>query len=231
MKNASFTPTERSLSCLSAHAVFWHDAFSWGRWETRNTSTSLCQAPPVLLGETLWWPHWQWQTDNGWMLHFTSLTFFSENASFFFSILYWAGERGQRLAEKITFSPPRPFYMKTHGLIQRTRRYRFTACCLRTHGWTAAAHHYPTKQKLKFKPLIFNLHVSDLRCSWAHKIWKRYLLALGMAMFFVCPPLSISTTLTFNFFSSPPSDQNTLVCYQIPAKLMTLPSTPAVLCV
>lgn len=74
MKNASFTPTECFLSCLAAHAVFWHDASSFGRWETRNTSTSLCQTPSS-QGEALWWHSWQWQTDNGWMLHFTFLTF------------------------------------------------------------------------------------------------------------------------------------------------------------
>lgn len=49
MKNATFRPTECHLACLSAHALFWHDAFSSGRWETRNTSTSLCQTPPPPL--------------------------------------------------------------------------------------------------------------------------------------------------------------------------------------
>ena len=83
MKNASFTPTECLLSCLRAHAVFWHDAFSSGRRATRNTSTSLCQTPPAAQGAALWWPGWQWQTDNGWMLHFTFLTFLSKCISFF----------------------------------------------------------------------------------------------------------------------------------------------------
>ncbi len=103
MKNASFTPTECLLSCLSVHAVFWHDAFSFGRWETRNTSTSLCQTPPASQGEALWWPSWQWQTDNGWMLHFTSLTFFWKCIFFVFNSLLSRRERGQRLTEKNNF--------------------------------------------------------------------------------------------------------------------------------
>lgn len=103
MKNASFTPTECLLSCLSVHAVFWHDAFSFGSWETRNTLTSLCQTPPSSQGEALWWPSWQWQTDNGWMLHFTSPTFLWKCSFFPLNCPLSRRERGQRLTEKNNF--------------------------------------------------------------------------------------------------------------------------------
>lgn len=95
MKNASFTPTECCLSCLAAHAVFWHDASSFGRWETRNTSTSLCHTPSS-QGEALWWHSWQWQTDNGWMLHFTFLTFLWKCLP---PLLCWVGEKQSKKVE------------------------------------------------------------------------------------------------------------------------------------
>jgi len=124
MKNASFTPTECLLSCLSGHAGFWHEAFSFGRWETRNTSTSLCQTSPVSQGRALRWPGWQWQTDNGWMLHFT------EKSSYFLLFSVEPKREEWVWLRKITFISPRTFYMKTYGLI----RY-FTGtgqCCSRT---------------------------------------------------------------------------------------------------
>lgn len=80
------------LSCLSVRVVFWHDALSFGSWETRNISTSLCQTPAASQDEALWWPIWQWQTDNDWMLHFTSLTFFLR-MHLLSRIVCWAGEK------------------------------------------------------------------------------------------------------------------------------------------
>lgn len=116
MKNASFTPTECCLSCLAAHAVFWHDASSFGRWETRNTSTSLCQTPSS-QGEALWWHSWQWQTDNGWMLHFTFLTFLWKCLPPPPSLLSWreTKQKGWAWKEKNIY-PSKDFFMKMHIL-------------------------------------------------------------------------------------------------------------------
>lgn len=104
---------------LSVRAVFWHDAFSFESWGTRNISTSLCQTPPASQDGALWLTRWQWQTDNDWMLHFTSLTFFFffffKNTSFFFSIVCWAGEKEDKgWLRKITFSPLRTFFTWRH---------------------------------------------------------------------------------------------------------------------
>lgn len=135
MKNASFTPTECCLSCLAAHAVFWHDASSFGRWETRNTSTSLCQTPSASQGEALWWHSWQWQTDNGWMLHFTFLTFLWK-CFFPLSLLSWreTKQKGWAWKEK-TYIPPRTFSWRYISWYDVTGE--FTACCSRTnHIWS-----------------------------------------------------------------------------------------------
>ena len=117
MRNASFTPTERLLSCLCVHVVLWHEARSSGRWETRSTSTSLCQSPPSSRVEALWWPrltvtNWQWLNAP---LHISNL--------FLRMHRFFSPEREARGGpRKITFSPPRTFYMKTHGLAWRTRQ-------------------------------------------------------------------------------------------------------------
>lgn len=50
---------------------------------TQNISTSLCQTPFASQGGGLWWTSWEWQTDNGWMLHFSSLAFFLSDLFFF----------------------------------------------------------------------------------------------------------------------------------------------------
>ena len=132
MKNASFTPTECLLSCLYACAVFWHDATSFGRWETENTSTSLCQTPAASQGGALWWPSWQWQTDNGWMLHFTSLTFFWKCTCF----LLRQTQKGQGGMRKITYNPPVTLHSKTHLLIWGHVTGKFTEWFSRTDAWS-----------------------------------------------------------------------------------------------
>lgn len=100
-------------------------------------------------------PRWQWQTDNDWMLHFTSLTFFWK--SIFYLKLSVEPEREREdkgWLRKITFSPPRTFYMKTHGSVWRTSHYRFTGFS-RTNAWTPRycwAHYlYPPVKKRRKK--------------------------------------------------------------------------------
>lgn len=114
------------LSCLSVRVVFWHDALSFGSWETRNISTSLCQTPAASQDEALWWPIWQWQTDNDWMLHFTSLTFFLK-MHLLSQIVCWAGEKEDKgwLRGRRKKNPPRTFYMKTHWSVRQTSQYKF----------------------------------------------------------------------------------------------------------
>lgn len=130
------------LSCLSVRAVSWHHAFSGGSWRTRNISTSLCQTVPASQSDALWWPRWQWQTDNDWMLHFTSLTFFLKNAFFFspLSLPQLSVEvekvRTKGWLRKITFRAPRTLIMKTHGSVGRTCQRRFRLCFSTLHGWT-----------------------------------------------------------------------------------------------
>lgn len=134
-------------SCLSVHAVFWHDASSVGSWETWNILTSLCQAPPASQDEALWWLRWQWQTDNEWMLHFTPLTSFWNGIFFFLPPPNCPSSRrateDKGWLREITFSPPRTFYMETHGSSWWTRHQSFRGFSA---AWVSTRHfwaHYP----------------------------------------------------------------------------------------
>lgn len=74
-KNSSFTPKDCLPFCFWIQAVLRYNASSSGRGETQNISTSLCQTPLASQGEAHWRPSWQWQTDNGWTLHISSITY------------------------------------------------------------------------------------------------------------------------------------------------------------